>query len=128
MQIQKTRWFELSGGELRVLLGAAGIVLLALIALQVLRSVTQESEIKLENTRDVFGAPPRLDVNRASEYDLALLPGIGEKTARVIVDYRQSHGKFERLEDLSRVPGIGPKTVERLRPHLMCAPPGKGDK
>ncbi len=56
-----------------------------------------------------------LSINRASERELARLPGIGPSLAARIVADREEHGSFLRVEDLERVRGIGPKLVERLR-------------
>ena len=124
----ETRWFELSARELRVLLAAAAIVLLSLLAVEGIRRLTWDGELHVENARETIGLPARIDVNTARDYELCLLSGIGEKTARAIIDYRDEHGPFERLEDLERVRGIGPKTVARLRPHLMCVPPSQDDE
>ena len=122
MRTAGTRWFELSGRELRVLLAAACVVLLLLTALQVLRSVFWEQEVKLENVREALSSPHMLDLNSAKEYELTLLPGIGPKRAQAIINYRDSHGGFSRLEELAKVGGIGPKEIERLRPLVMCRP------
>ncbi len=65
---------------------------------------------------------PRLDLNTASVEELERLPGIGPRTAQAIVDYRLKHGPFRRLEDLLAVPGIGPATLERLRPLVTVSP------
>jgi competence protein ComEA len=59
--------------------------------------------------------PTRVRVNTASAGDLAGLPGIGPARAAAIVASRRQHGPFRQVEDLQRVPGIGPKTVEQLR-------------
>ena len=66
-----------------------------------------------------------IDPNTAPWWELTALPRIGEVLARKIVAYRETHQAahekspvFARAEDLQRVPGIGPKTVTRLRPHL----------
>lgn len=69
--------------------------------------------------------PPQflVDVNSAPWPELAQLPGIGETLARRIVESRQVEGPFQRVEDLQRVRGIGPKTVERIAPFV--APPGE---
>ncbi|MDR7465060.1 MAG: helix-hairpin-helix domain-containing protein [Armatimonadota bacterium] len=65
-------------------------------------------------------APPPgpLDPNTASAAELEALPGIGPVLARRIVEHRRAHGRFERLEDLLEVEGIGPRMLERLRPLL----------
>lgn len=70
-------------------------------------------------------APPKLKVlslpisiNSASVEELDALPGIGLKAAQSIVEYRERHGKFTRPEDLLFVPGIGPKRLAALQPHI----------
>jgi competence protein ComEA len=57
----------------------------------------------------------RIDLNHASEPQLLQVPGIGEKTANKIEAYRQEHGPFDRVEDLTQIRGIGPATVEKWR-------------
>jgi competence ComEA-like helix-hairpin-helix protein len=57
-----------------------------------------------------------LNVNTASEHELMVLPGIGEKYAQRIVRFRLEHGAFQTVEELIQVRGIGPKTLERIRP------------
>jgi competence protein ComEA len=70
-------------------------------------------------------APPKwkvlsipIPINTASAEELDILPGIGPKTAQAIIEDRESRGKFEKPEDLLRVPGIGPKKLAVLRPHI----------
>jgi len=63
----------------------------------------------------------RLNLNRASPAELAALPGLGPTLARRAVVYRQTHGAYRTIGALRRVRGIGPATVERLRPHLAVA-------
>lgn len=60
-----------------------------------------------------------LDLNAAAEADLVRLPGIGPVMAKRIVEYRQTHGSFKRLEDLRKVKGIGAKTYAKLAPLLV---------
>ncbi|MBQ5951987.1 MAG: ComEA family DNA-binding protein [Lachnospiraceae bacterium] len=48
----------------------------------------------------------KLDLNAATLEDLMRLPGIGEKKARAILDYRARHGPFASPEEVMRVPGI----------------------
>lgn len=60
----------------------------------------------------------QVDLNEADWPELVQLPGIGETLARRIVESRTKEGPFRDHEDLQRVHGIGPKTVERVRPYL----------
>lgn len=59
-----------------------------------------------------------LDINQATWVEWAQLDGIGETLARRIVQNRIDRGPFASIEDVSRVRGIGKKTMERIRPHL----------
>ena len=60
----------------------------------------------------------RIDINNASWIEWAQIEGIGETTARKIVEDRDSNGPFRGITDVQRVKGIGPKTLERMRPFL----------
>jgi competence protein ComEA len=59
-----------------------------------------------------------IDLNQASAEQLTRLPGIGEALAKRIVDFREQHGPFKRVEDLMKVKGIGEKSFEKLRPYI----------
>jgi competence ComEA-like helix-hairpin-helix protein len=59
-----------------------------------------------------------VNVNTAGVVELAQLPGMGSATAQRIIDHRREHGAFASLEALLDVPGIGPATLETMRPHL----------
>lgn len=61
----------------------------------------------------------QVDINEAASNELFAIPGIGAKLAERIVDYRRVHGKFESLDDLKKVPGLGPKSIERMRPFVL---------
>ena len=60
----------------------------------------------------------RIDINNASWIEWAQIEGIGEATARKIVEDREKNGPFRGISDVQRVKGIGPKTLERIRPFL----------
>jgi competence protein ComEA len=63
-----------------------------------------------------------VDINRAQWPELAELPEVGETLARRIVESRAATGPFGDHDDLLRVNGIGPRTLERLRPYLLPIP------
>ena len=65
-----------------------------------------------------------LDVNRAKQQDFERLPGIGPVLARRIVEYRESRGAFQDIEQLRRVKGIGKKTFEGIRAFVTVPPTG----
>ncbi|MFH1919685.1 MAG: helix-hairpin-helix domain-containing protein [Planctomycetota bacterium] len=64
----------------------------------------------------------QVDLNEAGWPELVQLPGIGETLARRIVDSRSQQGPFLDHEDLKRVRGIGPKTLEKVTPYLRPMP------
>ena len=67
-----------------------------------------------QKTEQVQKLESKVNVNTASEKELATLPGIGQKTANRIVKYRQQFGPFETSQDLLEVKGIGKKTLKKI--------------
>ena len=68
---------------------------------------------------DPVAAFPSLDVNRATELELARLPGVGPALASRIVAARP----FADVDELRRVKGVRRSTLERLRPHVIVGHP-----
>ena len=59
-----------------------------------------------------------IHLNQANIQQLQSLKGIGEKKAQAIVEYRQKHGSFKSIEELSNVKGIGAKFLEKNKDQL----------
>ena len=59
-----------------------------------------------------------VSINEAPEGELARLPGIGPELAARIVHYRSQHGRFQYLEDLMRIRGIGEARFEQVKPYI----------
>ncbi|MBI5016400.1 MAG: ComEA family DNA-binding protein [Deltaproteobacteria bacterium] len=74
----------------------------------------------------LLGTP--LDLNDASAADLEALPGIGPKTAAAILETRGRLGRFGTVEELTEARGIGPRTLERLRPLVRVPAPAPGPR
>ena len=67
-----------------------------------------------------------VDINTADVSILAgAIDGVGEKKAATIVAYRDAHGPFNSVDELSKVKGIGAVTVDRNRHNLMVVAPAK---
>ena len=60
-------------------------------------------------------AAGKININSATAEQLATLPGVGPATARLIIEYRTKAGKFNRVEELMNVRGIGEKRFEALK-------------
>ncbi|MDR9418515.1 phospholipase D-like domain-containing protein [Gracilimonas sp.] len=57
-----------------------------------------------------------ININTADEATLQLLPGIGPAYAGRIIQYRLENGSFKSVDEITNIRGIGPKTLEKLRP------------
>lgn len=81
--------------------------------------------IHLEHVRvllPMFVEREPVNVNAASVEQLITLPGIGPALAQRIIDYRSEHGPFATIDDLEKVSGIGPQTVEELSDEAEAGP------
>lgn len=63
-----------------------------------------------------------VNINNASAEDLTLIPGIGPSKAAAIVSYRETE-KFNSVEDLIKVKGIGEKLLSNIQPYVTVDGP-----
>lgn len=81
--------------------------------------VSETSESVSDNLRDVaalrLDSSERIDLNSCGYFDLEALPGIGPVLAEYIIAFRDSVGRFQEVDDLLEVKGIGPAKLAMIR-------------
>src|SRR5580765_4890808 len=81
------------------------------------------SGLTAEGTEAPSAAGKKININQASAKELVNLPRIGAKVADRIVEYRQAHGSFSKVEDIMEVKGIGEKLFTQLKPYVTLSGP-----
>lgn len=76
------------------------------------------SETIINQKKDKTLEKHSIDLNKATVEELKKLPGIGEKTALKIIEYRERHGGFKKLEEVMKVERISQKTFERIKDYI----------
>jgi competence protein ComEA len=104
---------------------ALSVVIAAILLLLVIRYSQNRTYIANPQPPEGLELLDRIDPNTADESTLAALPNIGPAMARRIVEEREQyrlahpdHPPYRQISDLDRVKGIGPATIENLRPYL----------
>ena len=73
------------------------------------------------------GTVEKVNINEADEKELTALPGIGKVTSERIIDYRNTHGNFKKIEDILNVPRFRKNQFEKIRDYILVGrPPKKG--
>ena len=78
----------------------------------------QELTESTANTQDAHISGGKLNINIATASELSMLPGIGESYAQRIIAYREEHGPFITIDDLTKVSGIGQKRLEAISDYI----------
>ncbi len=82
--------------------------------------IPKKEEIKENNTNTEIKTTAevkdnKISINTATKQELMKISGIGESKAQSIIDYRNQNGRFNKLEELTNVSGIGKKTFEKIK-------------
>lgn len=109
----------------RVLRWLAAVFLVVLTVQYLLKVVEEPNPLQWQHAdgRTAF----QVEVNSATWIEWMQLRGIGPALAHRIVADRSHHGPFLRIEDLQRVDGIGPATLDQIRPWLVLDLPQPND-
>ena len=59
-----------------------------------------------------------MNINSANQEELETLPGVGPALAFRIIEYRNSNGKFEKVEEVQNVKGIGDSKFTNIKEHI----------
>ena len=103
--------------------------LLAVIGPHLAFSSPSSAALPLPITSNQPGAPAEppgaavVDLNTADVSMLDALPGVGPARARAIIGYREANGPFHAVQELARVPGIGPAALARLQSRVRVGAP-----
>ncbi len=79
-----------------------------------LASSSELTSIKPKTQTTEKAVTQKININTASRVQLMKLPGIGEKTANKIIEYRKNN-TFQRIEDIKKVHGIGEKKFDKMK-------------
>lgn len=83
--------------------------------------ITSESgnNVIVKDTITSKGENKKVNINQATQSELETLPGIGPSIASRIIEYRQQNGKFNTIEDLKNVKGIGDAKFENVKKYIV---------
>ena len=81
-------------------------------------NVADEAILYENQEVDINDNAGKISINKATYEELITLPGIGPKTAEKIGEYRNTYGPFWSLEDIKKVKGIGDKKYAKLKEYI----------
>ena len=109
-----------------ILIGITGMFFCVLLGVFLGRNMTrnyipvnniiQNTTEELSETKE--NNDGKININTATEQQLMLLPGVGETTAKKIIEYRTENDGFNTIEDIMNVSGIGEKKFAQMKPYI----------
>lgn len=75
----------------------------------------ENGESNIDNGTSVETKNSKININTATQTELETLPGIGPSTATKIINYRKENGKFNSIEELKKVSGIGDSKYNKIK-------------
>lgn len=98
--------------------GSASILQQRVVQVQPVQPLRSDEKLGVQQ----LGTQLKLNINTATSDEIvAKLEGIGRKKAQAIIDYRNQHGTFKKVDDVLNVKGIGPKTLEKNRDRIQLS-------
>jgi competence protein ComEA len=101
---------------IRSVLSTAALAML--IAVSLVHPTVAQTQTHQTPAAPAKVSPAVININTATAAELDTLPGIGAKTAALIVEYRQKNGPFKKVEDLMNVRGVGEKNFLKLKAQI----------
>jgi competence protein ComEA len=121
------RHFEFTSTQLKLLL-ALVIVLVIASSYRIMRSFADTGpeamrlEVTVGDNDHRYSTVFKVDLNLSPADSLELIPGIGPVLASRIVHFRDSIGRFENIEGIKKVPGIGTVTYNKIKDFIEVRP------
>ena len=100
----------------RMVLSIAAAAFLLAVHTPAASAAQSKPATRTSATKPTAGKP--VNINTASAAELDALPGIGAKTAALIVEYRQKNGPFKKIEELMNIRGVGEKNFLKLKDQI----------
>ena len=117
-RIPRTCQEDIMDRRMFILIVAIGLA----AAVSPLRAQTDATPAKAPKPAVAAASTQVINLNTATAIQIATLPGIGPKTADLIVQYRQKNGSFKKVEEIMNVRGIGEKTFLKLKSRITVSP------
>ena len=79
---------------------------------------TKDNSEQSENGAKSTGINFKININTAKQEELTQITGVGESTAKKIIEYRTQNGKFKSIEDIKNIPGIGDSKFNAMKEEI----------